>query len=118
MVQHDRRAALGIDVRRDAAADGDAAGRHGADMAEGRAELLRVADREARGPGLQLAGIADLAAAFRVERSAFENDGACRALLERLHGLPLRVEQRHDRRIAVERVVAQELRRAFYLCTG
>ncbi len=112
MVQHDRRTALGIDMGCDAVADGDAPRGHRTEVAESRAELLRVADREAGRAGTKLAGIADLAAALRIERCAFEHDGTRGALFERLHGLGLRVEESHDGRITLERVVTEELRRA------
>src|SRR5689334_16603451 len=81
-------------------------------MTERQPELLRVPDHEARGARAQLAGIADLPAAFGVERRALENDCAFRALLERLHGPARGVEQRDDRRLAAQRVVSEERRLA------
>ena len=102
MVQYDRRAAFGIDLGGNAVADCDASHRDLADVAEGCAELLGIADREARGPGAKLTRIAHLPAALRIKRSAFQHHGARYARLERLHSVPLCVEQRHDGRVALE----------------
>ena len=84
VIQHDRGAALRVDLRLHAVADRDAARDERSLMAERRAELLRVGDLESRGADGKLAGVADLAAAFRVERRALEHDGAFGAFLERL----------------------------------
>src|SRR5688500_11690026 len=93
VVQHDCSAPFRVDVRFDAIADGDSARSELAAMAEGGAELLRVADGEPRAAGAQLARIADLPPALGVERRFLEHDGALGLLLERLHGLALCVEQ-------------------------
>jgi hypothetical protein len=78
VIERDGRAALGIDLRLDFIADSKLAGLEHADVRERRADLLRVAHREACGASLRRAsaedaGIADLTAAFRVERRMVEH---------------------------------------------
>src|SRR5262245_46711074 len=96
VVQHDRRAPLRVDLGFDAIADGDAPRPYGAFVAERDSKLLRVRDRETRGARGELAGVADLAAAFGIERRAFQHDRTLRALFEALHALARLVEQRDD----------------------
>ena len=92
VIQHDGRTPLRVDLRLHAIADGDAARCDLALVAEGRAELLRIADCKSPRARRQLARVADLPAALRIERRALEHDGAGSAGLERSHGLPCGIE--------------------------
>jgi len=59
-----------------------------------------------------------LPTALCVERRALENDGAFGVFVERLHGLPCRIEQQNDGRLGRERLVSQELRLALDFHAG
>src|SRR3954469_12092402 len=74
-----------IDIRSEAVADLYDALRQRAEMRERSAALLRVGDLKVGAHVAELAGIADLAAGLRIERSAVENHFAFIAGLELLH---------------------------------
>ena len=74
-------------------------------------ELLRVAHREAGRAGLQVAGVADLAAAFGVERGAVEDHHGLVAGLDQLHRTAVLEQGQYFEAVGRKLVVAQELGR-------
>src|SRR5690606_26182280 len=104
-----RLTALPVERRVQLVADADLAALDRADMPVGRAELLRVRDAKLGVLGAQRAGIADLTAAFRVERRAIQHDRAARAARERLDRMPVGVVEGGDFAVKLKCIVAVEL---------
>src|SRR4051794_25944710 len=72
MVRHDGPAARGVHLRGEFVTDADLAFFERADVRIRAAALLRVSDDKLRADIAELAGVARLAAGFRIERSAVE----------------------------------------------
>src|SRR5690606_32173500 len=112
MVEANRFAPLAVDRGVEPVADAHGAAGDRADVAERRAELLRILDAKlAAVRAAKLAGVADLTAALGVERRAIEHDGAARARVEPLDGMAVGVIERRDGAVELERLVAVELGR-------
>ena len=84
-------------------------------MAEGRAELNRIADLEARVRRRDQTRVADLTAALRVKRRPIENDGPGLAFAQALDALAALGEQIQDAGVGLERLVAEKRRRLLEL---
>src|SRR6185503_17391390 len=105
-------APLFIDSHFDARTLLELTARHASYVRKRATDFLRVRHLEPRRTRDQRAGVADLAAAFRIERRVIENHLPLLALAQRVHVL-LVLQERDDRARAGEVLVAAEIGLAF-----